>query len=84
MNLAIEFDLAMTGSSDYHGNGKLNGLGEYTTKNEQWEKLESKANGKLAAATKAEKKGLKSPFRQQGERLREQAMNIVIKGMKND
>jgi predicted metal-dependent phosphoesterase TrpH len=46
MNLAIEFDLAMTGSSDYHGNGKLNVLGEYTTNNEQWEKLESKANAR--------------------------------------
>jgi hypothetical protein len=34
----------MTGASDYHGNGKLNILGEYTTNPEQWEKLESKAN----------------------------------------
>ena len=42
-NLAKEFDLVMTGSSDYHGNGKLNMLGEYTTHPEQWEKLESKA-----------------------------------------
>lgn len=50
MNLAIEFDLAMTGSSDYHGNGKLNVLGEYTTKNEQWEKLESKANARRVVA----------------------------------
>jgi len=33
----------MTGSSDYHGNGKLNKLGEYTTNPEQWEKLESMA-----------------------------------------
>jgi predicted metal-dependent phosphoesterase TrpH len=50
MNLAIEFDLAMTGSSDYHGNGKLNVLGEYTTKNDQWEKLESKANARRVVA----------------------------------
>lgn len=50
MNLAIEFDLAMTGSSDYHGNGKLNVLGEYTTKNEQWEKLESRANARRVVA----------------------------------
>jgi predicted metal-dependent phosphoesterase TrpH len=50
MNLAIEFDLAITGSSDYHGNGKLNVLGEYTTKNDQWEKLESKANARRVVA----------------------------------
>jgi predicted metal-dependent phosphoesterase TrpH len=43
INLAKEFDLVMTGSSDYHGNGKLNLLGEYTTHPKQWEKLESKA-----------------------------------------
>jgi hypothetical protein len=34
----------MTGASDYHGNGKLNLLGEYTTLPEQWERLESRAN----------------------------------------
>lgn len=44
INLAKSFDLVMTGASDYHGNGKLNILGEYTTNPEQWEKLESKAN----------------------------------------
>jgi len=43
IKLAKEFDLVMTGSSDYHGNGKLNMLGEYTTHPKQWEKLESKA-----------------------------------------
>ncbi|MEY3257174.1 MAG: hypothetical protein RL443_183, partial [Actinomycetota bacterium] len=43
INLANEFGLVMTGSSDYHGNGKLNKLGEYTTNPEQWEKLESMA-----------------------------------------
>jgi predicted metal-dependent phosphoesterase TrpH len=43
INLAKEFDLVMTGSSDYHGDGKLNMLGEYTTHPKQWEKLESKA-----------------------------------------
>ena len=43
INLSKEFDLVMTGSSDYHGNGKLNMLGEYTTHPKQWEKLESKA-----------------------------------------
>jgi len=46
INLAKEFDLVMTGSSDYHGNGKLNILGEYTTNPDQWEKLESKANAR--------------------------------------
>ena len=44
INLAKSFDLVITGASDYHGNGKLNILGEYTTNPEQWEKLESKAN----------------------------------------
>lgn len=43
INLAKSFNLVMTGSSDYHGNGKLNVLGEYTTNPEQWEKLESRA-----------------------------------------
>jgi len=46
INLAKEFDLVMTGASDYHGNGKLNTLGEYTTRLEQWEILESKANAR--------------------------------------
>jgi predicted metal-dependent phosphoesterase TrpH len=41
--IAREFDLAQTGSSDYHGNGKLNHLAEFTTAPEQWEKLESRA-----------------------------------------
>jgi hypothetical protein len=34
----------MTGASDYHGNGKLNQLGEYVTMPEQWERLEARAN----------------------------------------
>jgi hypothetical protein len=34
----------MTGASDYHGNGKLNLLGEYTTWPHEWERLEAKAN----------------------------------------
>jgi hypothetical protein len=33
----------MTGASDYHGNGKLNQLGEYVTMPEQWERLEARA-----------------------------------------
>ena len=46
INLAKEFDLVMTGASDYHGNGKLNTLGEYTTRLEEWERLESKVNAR--------------------------------------
>ncbi len=41
--IAMDFDLVSTGSSDYHGNGKLNLLGEFTTSIPQWEKLESRA-----------------------------------------
>ena len=46
IKLANESNLVMTGASDYHGNGKLNTLGEYTTKPEQWEKLESRSNAR--------------------------------------
>jgi predicted metal-dependent phosphoesterase TrpH len=42
--IARELDLVMTGSSDYHGIGKLNRLGECTTDPRQWEKLEALAN----------------------------------------
>jgi predicted metal-dependent phosphoesterase TrpH len=41
--LAHEFDLVVTGSSDYHGTGKLNVLAESTTAPQQWEALESRA-----------------------------------------
>jgi predicted metal-dependent phosphoesterase TrpH len=44
--LANESNMVMTGASDYHGNGKLNTLGEYTTRPEQWEKLESRSNAR--------------------------------------
>jgi hypothetical protein len=44
IELAKENNLIMTGASDYHGNGKLNLLGEYTTLPEQWERLEARAN----------------------------------------
>jgi predicted metal-dependent phosphoesterase TrpH len=44
IQLARDNDLVMTGASDYHGNGKLNLLGEYTTDPAQWERLESRAN----------------------------------------
>ena len=38
--------LVQTGSSDYHGNGKLNALGENLTDPAQWERLESQANAR--------------------------------------
>ncbi len=42
--IARELDLAITGSSDYHGTGKLNQLGENTTAAAEWERLESMAS----------------------------------------
>ena len=44
--LANGSNLVMTGASDYHGNGKLNSLGEYTTNPDQWQRLESRANAR--------------------------------------
>jgi 3',5'-nucleoside bisphosphate phosphatase len=44
--IAHELDLVITGSSDYHGTGKLNSLAENHTRREQWEKLESQANAR--------------------------------------
>ena len=43
-SIITTYDFVQTGSSDYHGNGKLNQLGEFTTTPENWEKLESRAN----------------------------------------
>jgi len=45
-DVAAQADLAMTGSSDYHGTGKMNELAEFTTDPDQWEKLESRANAR--------------------------------------
>jgi predicted metal-dependent phosphoesterase TrpH len=45
-SIAKEIDLVITGSSDYHGTGKLNSLAENHTHREQWEKLESQANAR--------------------------------------
>jgi predicted metal-dependent phosphoesterase TrpH len=42
--IATELDLVVTGSSDYHGTGKLNALAENHTDRAQWEKLEAQAN----------------------------------------
>ena len=44
--IAKDLNLAITGSSDYHGTGKLNSLAENHTHREQWEKLESQANAR--------------------------------------
>jgi predicted metal-dependent phosphoesterase TrpH len=44
--IAHELELVVTGSSDYHGTGKLNSLAENHTHREQWEKLESQANAR--------------------------------------
>ena len=44
--IARELDLVVTGSSDYHGTGKLNQLAENHTSREQWEKLESQADAR--------------------------------------
>ena len=44
LKIADEFDLVKTGSSDYHGEGKLNLLAEFTTSPQEWEKLESRAD----------------------------------------
>ena len=45
-SIAKELDLVVTGSSDYHGTGKLNSLAENHTHREQWEKLESQSNAR--------------------------------------
>ena len=44
--IARELDLVVTGSSDYHGTGKMNQLAENHTSREQWEKLESQADAR--------------------------------------
>ena len=44
IKIAGELDLVVTGSSDYHGTGKLNQLGENTTDTAEWERLESMAD----------------------------------------
>ena len=44
--IATELDLVITGSSDYHGTGKLNSLAENHTDKAEWEKLEAQANAR--------------------------------------
>ena len=46
--LAVEFDLILTVSSDYHGmTGKQNRLGENTTSLEMLQKIEAQATGSV-------------------------------------
>lgn len=42
--IAHDLDLVVTGSSDYHGSGKLNLLGENSTDPAEWARLEATAN----------------------------------------
>ena len=51
--IAKELDLVTTGSSDFHGTGKLNLIGENVTAPEHWERLESMADQRrvISAAT---------------------------------
>lgn len=42
--IAIEKNLVITGSSDYHGTGKMNSLAENWTSPEQWLRLESESD----------------------------------------
>jgi hypothetical protein len=44
--IARELDLVVTGSSDYHGTGKLNSLAENYTDREEWLKLEAQADAR--------------------------------------
>ena len=45
-DIAHELDLVVTGSSDYHGTGKLISLAENHTNREQWHKLEAQADAR--------------------------------------
>lgn len=44
--VVLQYGIIATGSSDYHGNGKLNELAEFTTKPEDFEALEARANSR--------------------------------------
>lgn len=43
-SIAHDLNLVVTGSSDYHGTGKLNSLGENVTNPAEWERLEAMAD----------------------------------------
>lgn len=45
LRLARRHDLVVTGSSDYHGTGKLNRLGERTTDPGQWSRIVEQSHG---------------------------------------
>jgi len=49
--IAKELNLVITGSSDYHGTGKLNGLAENVTDKEEWLRLESEADKRRVVTT---------------------------------
>jgi predicted metal-dependent phosphoesterase TrpH len=44
--IAHELNLVITGSSDYHGTGKMNSLAENHTNREQWQRLEAQADAR--------------------------------------
>jgi predicted metal-dependent phosphoesterase TrpH len=44
--IARDLDLVITGSSDYHGTGKLNSLGENVTDPAEWDRLEAMADSR--------------------------------------
>ena len=44
--IAHELDLVITGSSDYHGTGKMNSLAENHTNRQQWQRLEAQADAR--------------------------------------
>jgi len=46
LSIVSDLDLVMTGSSDYHGTGKLNSLGENVTDPAEWERLEAMADAR--------------------------------------
>ena len=48
IGLANEYDLVLTGSSDYHGDRKHNVLGEHTTSPEMLERIIAQATGTQA------------------------------------
>jgi len=45
IRLAQRHDLVVTGSSDYHGTGKLNRLGEHTTDPREWSRIVEQSHG---------------------------------------
>lgn len=51
LKVATELGLVTTGASDYHGTGKLNGLGENATPKAQWERLESMADARRVVSS---------------------------------